>query len=334
MATDVSDVQTITVGPDDAETRLDRWFKRHYPGLPFGKVAKLMRTGQVRVDGKRAKTNQRLRAGQEIRVPPLPGDATDPGAVAAAGASTAADPALILALQNAVLYRDDWVLALNKPPGIASQGGTHVGDNVDGLADSLRFGAPSKPRLVHRLDKDTSGALLLGRGPEAANRLGRAFRDHAAHKVYWALTAGIPAPRAGRIDRPLAKVKRGGGEKMGESADGKPAVTAYAVIATGRRRVCWVAVSPLTGRTHQIRAHLSLMGAPIVGDGKYGGRKAFPPGMESAALQLHAREIAVPHPDDGTTLRVTAPLPDHMEQAFKRLTFDVADGEDIDPISR
>jgi len=327
----VSAVKTIKVGNEDAQTRVDRWFKRHYPGLAFSRVNKLLRTGQVRVDGKRAKANQRLEPGQEIRVPPLPDDAAQPDA--AARPADTPDPAWVRALQEAVIHCDDWVLALNKPPGIATQGGTHVRTSVDGISDALRFGAAARPRLVHRLDKDTSGVLLLGRSAEAANRLTAAFRSQDTQKIYWALTAGVPEPRAGRIERPLGKRKRGGGEKMGETPDGKPAVTAYRVVATPRRDVAWVALSPLTGRTHQLRAHLALAGTPILGDGKYGGRAAFPADPGVRGLHLHARRIALPHPDDGTTLRITAGLPGHMAETFDRLGLDVAQGEDADPLA-
>ena len=327
----MSAVKTITVRDADAQTRVDRWFKRHYPGLPFSRVNKLLRTGQVRVDGKRAKANQRLQPGQEIRVPPLPEDATEPEA---SGRRTPEhDPAWVRALRDAMIHCDDWVLALNKPPGIASQGGTQVRTSVDGLSDALHFGAPARPRLVHRLDKDTSGVLLLGRSAEAANRLTRTFRAQDTQKIYWALTAGVPEPSAGRIARPLGKRKRGGGEKMGETPDGKPAVTAYRVVGTPRRGIAWVALSPLTGRTHQLRAHLALAGTPILGDGKYGGRAAFPDAPPVRALHLHARRIALPHPDDGTTLRLTAELPDHMAQTFAALALDVARGEDTDPLA-
>jgi len=334
----VSDVKTVTVAADDADTRVDRWFKRHYPGLPISRVNKLLRTGQVRVDGKRAKANQRLEAGQAIRVPPLPDDATAPDARAKAATATDPDPDALAALRDAVLHVDDWVLALNKPAGIASQGGTHVTTSVDGLSEHLRFGAPARPKLVHRLDKDTTGVLLLGRSAEAANRLTRAFQSKDARKVYWALTAGVPKPSAGRITRPLAKLKRGGGEKMGEDPNGKPAETAYRVVATAKPGIAkpgiaWVALSPLTGRTHQLRAHMALAGTPILGDGKYGGRAAFPADLDVRQLHLHAREIGLPHPDDGTTLRMMAALPAHTATVFERLGFDVADGEDADPTS-
>ena len=332
MGADVKQVETRTVAPEDAETRLDRWFKRHYPGLAFGRVAKLLRTGQVRVDGKRAKANQRLSTGQEIRVPPLPADAAQTETPDRQTATS--DPRIVEQIRDAIVYCDDWVLALNKPPGIASQGGTQVRDHIDGLSDALRFDAAEPPKLVHRLDKDTSGLLLLGRSAQAAARLGQAFRTKDARKIYWALTAGIPKPRTGLIDRPLAKRKRGGGEKMDETPSGKPAQTAYVVITTAKPGIAWVALSPLTGRTHQLRAHMALLGTPVLGDGKYGGAAAFPKNRNIDNLHLHAWEIALPHPDDGTTLRLTAPLPDHMATSFAQLEFDAVWGEDIDPAGR
>lgn len=326
----MNSVETRTVERADGGQRLDRWFKRHYPGLPFGRLAKLLRTGQVRVDGKRAKPATRLTEGQEIRVPPLPdeaGMAQDDGGGQAAGPSDKD----IEQLRHAVLYRDDWVIALDKPAGLATQGGSKLTRHLDAMLDALRFDAPERPRLVHRLDKDTSGVLLLGRGAEATNALADAFKSKAARKLYWALVAGVPKPDEGRIDLPLAKLKRGGGEKMGHDPEGKPAVTVYRTLMTHRRDVAWLALSPLTGRTHQLRAHLAALGTPILGDGKYGGKAAFPEGLEIGQLMLHAREIALPHPADGTTLRVSAPIPRHMGEAFKRLGFDPDRGEGVHP---
>ena len=328
-------METRTVADEDAGSRVDRWFRRHYPALPFGQVARLLRTGQVRVDGRRVKAGTRLEAGQSVRVPPLPESAATPaphaGPGPAEGPTKGPDPAAVAALQDAVLYRDAWVLALNKPPGLATQGGTGVRDSVDSLAESLRFGAPARPRLVHRLDKDTSGVLILGRSAAAADALAHAFRGRSAHKIYWALIAGHLKPRAGCIDRPIAKHTRGSGEKMTLDPGGKTAQTAYATLTTTRSGISWVALSPLTGRTHQLRVHMAALGTPILGDGKYGGRAAFPEALPVDRLQLHAREIAVPHPEDGTTLRLSAPLPPAMAAAFATLGLDPAHGEGLDP---
>ncbi len=324
----MSAVETRTVSPDEAELRLDRWFKRHYPGLAFGHLAKLLRTGQVRVDGKRARAGQRLHPGQEIRVPPL---APEPVAPSPTPPAVPSDGDLRM-LREAVLYKDDLVLAVNKPAGLATQGGTRLTRHLDAMLDALRFDAAERPRLVHRLDKDTSGVLLLGRSAAAASRLSRAFRSKDAVKLYWALTAGTPKPPAGRMDLPLAKLKRGGGEKMGHDPEGKPALTLYRTIATAPPGVAWQALSPKTGRTHQLRAHMMLLGTPILGDGKYGGRTAFPELLGVDRLHLHARRIILPHPGDGTTLRITAPLPAHMAATFEALGFAPEQGEDVMPV--
>jgi len=326
MGADVSAVETRTVGDDEGELRLDRWFKRHYPELPYGQLAKLLRTGQVRVDGGRAKPNQRVQPGQAIRVPPLP----------ARSHASAAERAEITeaehqAFADAVLHTDPEVLAINKPHGLASQGGTRVQRSVDALAAAHVGEAAEPPRLVHRLDKDTSGVLLLARTAQAAAKLSENLKAEGTEKVYWALTAARPPRRHGRIEVPLAKRKRGGGEKMGHAEDGKPALTLYREIAHTPDGIAWLALIPKTGRTHQLRAHLAHVGAPILADGKYGGRDAYPEHILPDKLHLHARRLAVAHPADGTTLRLTAPLPEHMVETFRQLDFDPAAGDDVLP---
>lgn len=316
-------VQTLEVLPEDAGSRLDRWFKRHFPEVPHGRLEKLLRTGQVRVDGARVKANLRLRAGQAVRVPPL-------GERAAAPQKKPVPPqdeADLAALRESILHRDDSVIVLNKPPGLAVQGGSKTRRHIDGMLDGLRFGAQERPRLVHRLDKDTSGVLVLARGGLAARALTAAFKHGDAKKVYWALVAGRPEPASGRIDQALAKRGGAGGEKVVGDDGGKRAVTLYRTIevAGGESaggRLSWLALSPLTGRTHQVRAHCALHGVPILGDGKYGGKQAFPEGAGIArGLHLHARAIELPHPDGGV-LRAQAPLPPHMAETFAALGFD------------
>jgi 23S rRNA pseudouridine955/2504/2580 synthase len=324
-----------TVAPEDAEMRLDRWFRREFPDLTHGRLEKLLRTGQVRVDGRRAKAGQRLQAGQIVRVPPMPAAAPrrppETPAPAAPGAAEAE------ALRDRVLYRDDTVIAIDKPAGLAVQGGTGQRRHLDAMLDALRFGAAERPRLVHRLDRDTSGVLLLARSAAAARKLTEAFRGKAARKVYWALVIGTPPREVGRIDLPLAKGGGVGREKVGAAAGGQPAVTLYRAVATrrvgGGASLTWLVLMPLTGRTHQLRAHCAALGAPILGDGKYGGRAAFPalPAEAGTApperLALHARELALPHPEDGTTLRVTCPLPPPLAALWRRLDLDPAAGE-------
>jgi 23S rRNA pseudouridine955/2504/2580 synthase len=321
-------VETRRVEEADQGQRLDRWFKRHYPKLSYGKLAKLLRTGQVRVDGRRAKPATRVDTGQEIRVPPLP----DEAAQAAETVPPRPSDQDIAEIQGRVLYRDDWLIALDKPAGLPTQGGSKVTRHLDAMLDALTQAGEERPKLVHRLDKDTSGVLLLGRTAKAATALTRAFRDQATRKLYWALTAGVPDPQEGRIDLPLAKVRRGAGEKMRHApAAGKDARTLYRTLMTLGPTVGWVALAPLTGRTHQLRAHLHEIDCPVLGDAKYAARAAFPDGVEVDQLMLHAREIAIPHPGDGTTLRISAPLPSHMAEAFQQLGFDPMAGDGVYP---
>ncbi len=335
-------VRSVAVAPEEAELRLDRWFRQHYPSLGHGRLEKLLRTGQVRIDGKRAKSGTRLAAGQVVRVPPLPsGPARDSGS-APKSMLPALDAREASALRAAVLFRDDAVIAIDKPAGLAVQGGSGQHRHLDAMLDVLTFDAVERPRLVHRLDKDTSGVLLLARTAASARKLSAAFEGKTIRKVYWALVAGAPPEPRGHIDLPLAKTGGAGREKMGAEADGKPAMTLYQVVQTRKvsgTAVSWLVLMPLTGRTHQLRAHCAALGAPILCDGKYGGRVAFPEGLifegaagEGAAgipkqLMLHAREIVLPHPENEITLRVEAPLPAHMEAAFAALGFQAVRGE-------
>ena len=311
-------VQTFAVAADEADLRLDRWFKRRFPDLTHGRLEKLLRTGQVRVDGRRVPANMRLVPGQQIRVPPL-GDAPprrrpepDPRDV---------PPDEARALQDSVLYRDAEVLAINKPPGLAVQGGSGLNRHLDAMLDALRFGAAKRPRLVHRLDRDTSGVLLLARSARAAAELGEAFRRKDCRKVYWAIVVGVPRLEHGRIEAALAKLPGRKGERMVADEEGKHAVTEYRVLDRAGRAAAWLELSPLTGRTHQLRAHCALIGIPILGDGKYGGAAAFlkAPGIERR-VHLHARRILLPRPDGGI-IDVTAPPPPHMVESARSLGF-------------
>lgn len=313
-------VQNASVAEDEAGLRLDRWFKRHHAGLTHGRLEKLLRTGQVRVDGKRAKAGQRLEPGQSIRVPPL--GVTDKPNRGARRHSEIPKPEAD-ALRAAVLARDNSVIAFNKPAGLAVQGGTGTHRHLDGMLDALRFDAPARPRLVHRLDKDTSGVLLLGRTARAAASLAKAFRLHEVKKLYWAVTVGVPEAPVGRIRAPLVKRAGAGGERVGVAGKreegARLATTDYRVIEPVGTRAAWLALMPLTGRTHQLRVHLASLGTPILGDAKYGGKNAFLPGL-STNLHLHARRLIVPGPDG--QLDVSAPLPPHMEDTFAFFGFD------------
>jgi len=310
---------TRVIATDEADIRLDRWFKRHYPWLGHGKLEKLLRTGQVRVDGGRAKAATRLEAGQSIRIPPL----GEPPKAEEKPRPPKADPQRIAELQDAVLHMDDAVIVLNKPAGLATQGGTGISEHLDGLLDYLRFGSTERPRLVHRLDKDTSGVLVLARTVSAAAKLAKALRKREAHKLYWALTVGVPSPREGRIDMPLAKLPGQLGERMAMDPEaGKSAITLYRVIATAGRRAAWLGMAPITGRTHQLRVHAAALGTPIAGDGKYGDTENQLTGSISRKLHLHARALRLEHPDGGI-LQAKAPLPPHMQATWDLLGLEI-----------
>ena len=330
----MSGVETRVVAPGEADMRLDRWFRLHFPDLGHGHLQKLLRTGQVRVDGRRAKAGARLTAGAEIRVPPLSahagegkGERGPPAGPRPKAAPSEADAAFIRSL---VLYKDDDVIAIDKPPGLAVQGGTGTRRHVDGMLEGLRFDAPEAPRLVHRLDRDTSGVLLLGRSRAAAAALGKAFKGRDVRKLYWAIVVGVPEPWQGRIDLPVAKLPGKAGEKMAvDQEDGQRAITYYRVMEVAGRRLAWVALWPQTGRTHQLRVHCSALGWPILGDGKYGGQAAFIAGHGlSRKLHLHARTLSLPHPVTGAPLIVRAPLPDHMRETWNFFGFDPENAED------
>lgn len=312
-------VVLATVVEADAGLRLDRWFKRQCPEIAHARLERWLRTGQVRVDGRRARAGQRLAAGQVVRVPPR--SAAPPPA--AARPEPPVDPGLAAELAKRVLHRDAQVIVLDKPAGLAVQGGSKVARHLDQMLAALSFDG-ERPRLVHRLDRDTSGVLVLARTAAAARALAAAFRGKTVAKLYWAVVAGVPALPEGRIDLPLRKADGGEGERMIADADaGQTALTLYRVVDHAGRRAAWLSMQPLTGRTHQLRAHAAAaLATPILGDGKYGGAAAFLGGAEVARpLNLHARAIRLPHPQGGT-LTVTAPPPPHLAATFRFLGFD------------
>jgi 23S rRNA pseudouridine955/2504/2580 synthase len=314
---------TVTVTGEDGSVRLDRWFKRHYPALGHGRLEKLLRTGRIRVDGKRARSSDRVAPGQAIRLPPL-----DEMAGPAPAGPRQVSPDDEAMLRDAVLHRDDAVIVLNKPPGLPVQGGSGTERHLDGLLDALRFGSDVRPRLVHRLDKDTSGVLVVARTPSAAAFLTRSFREKTTRKVYWAIVVGLPKLRQGRIDLALAKLPGREGERVrADPEEGKHAVTYYRVVDSVGAEASWLALLPVTGRTHQLRAHCAALGTPILGDAKYGAATAHLAGVPGTKrLHLHARSISIPHPLGGS-LQITAPLPRHMRQSWEFFGFaaDVAD---------
>lgn len=332
-----SEARQFTIDTDDDGIRLDRWFHRHLPDVNFNLVSRWARTGQVRLDGKRVGPGDRIVAGQTIRIPPS--EVEPERSVAREMPKTLSDDQIAYA-QSMVIHRDRAALVINKPPGLATQGGTRTHAHVDGLGEALMYDSAVKPRLVHRLDKDTSGVLLLARTPGSAAYFAKRFAGRNAKKVYWALVVGVPDIYSGLIELPLAKQPGTGGEKMHvDEENGQPSRTAYQVIERAGSRASWVALQPFTGRTHQLRVHMAAIGHPIVGDGKYGGQNAFLTGTISRKMHLHARRLRIAHPD-GPALDVTAELPEHFAESMESLGFDLGLGdsvfadEAIEPASR
>jgi 23S rRNA pseudouridine955/2504/2580 synthase len=323
-------VEQIEVSADEAGMRLDRWFKTHYPGLGFGRLQKLLRSGQVRVDGGRVKTETRLEKGQVVRVPPLEVDRNTPEPANARGLRNDDDHA---ALSRILIHEDPKVYVFNKPTGLAVQGGSGVVRHVDSMLEAFRSKKGEKPRLVHRLDRDTSGALVVARTRLAASKLAEAFRGRDAKKTYWALVKGVPKQRSGKISTYLVKEQTPDGDRMRVAKHGEEgadhAVSYYRVVDQAGQNFSWLEMEPHTGRTHQLRVHAAHIGCPILGDPKYfeaDQNWEFPGGLQNR-LHLHARRIVIPHPDGGK-LDVTAPLPAHMRQSWNLLGFEEATAEE------
>jgi len=331
----MSGVSHLHIGEDEAGMRLDRWFRRHFPQLSHGHLQKLLRKGQVRVDGGRVKSSHRLAAGESIRVPPLPAESASRDGGKRAGSKGAGDGRQaelsreeIRQARQMVIWRDEHFIAINKPPGLAVQGGSGQKLHLVRLLDALRFEAEEVPRLVHRLDRDTSGLLLLARSRQAAGRIGQLLRAHKLSKLYWALVAGTPRPQSGEISMGLRKGRGGDGgrEKMRPCGEGEAdclsSRSLYQTIAGAGGQMAAMALTPLTGRTHQLRVHMAEIGHPIIGDGKYGGRRAHPGGEISPRLHLHARSLAFDHPFTGQRIELWAPLPEHMKKSWDLLGLD------------
>ncbi|SHJ78667.1 23S rRNA pseudouridine955/2504/2580 synthase [Shimia gijangensis] len=331
----MSGVQTLTVAEDDADQRLDRWLRRQFPHVNQIRIEKMCRKGELRVDGGRVKPATRLSEGQSVRIPPLP----EPGELPARSKTYVSDADARM-IRECVIYKDDQVIAINKPPGLPTQGGSKQTRHVDGLAEALRFDLEEKPRLVHRLDKDTSGVLLLARTRQAASALTASMRHKETRKIYWAVVAGVPTPYLGEIKYGLVKApghgKGGEGEKMhclhprdvDKTPGAKRAITQYATLFRVASRAAWVAMEPITGRTHQLRAHMAEIGHPIIGDGKYGGSGqenlgdgwgAKLGGIISNKLHLHARTMSFEHPVTRKMITVNADLPEHIAHTFDTL---------------
>lgn len=318
-------VTTREVTEDEADVRLDRWFRRHFPGLTQGAIQKFCRTGQVRIDGRRAEAATRLAPGQTIRVPPIP------AAPAAPKPAQTLDPKLAAEMRAMVLYADDDLIIINKPQGLPTQGGPGISKHVDMMLAAFRDEAGQKPRLVHRLDRETSGVLVVARTPGIAAKLAAAFRSREVHKTYWAVVCGRPVPVEGRIDVELARVDGFKGERAAVAGpydtDTARAITDYRTIDHAGRKLAWLELSPLTGRTHQLRVSCAALGAPILGDLPYGEERPHEERRNTAlyeglgeTLHLHARRLELPHPAGGW-LAVEADLPSHMAETFTTLGF-------------
>lgn len=321
----MSNVANVTIKEKDDGLRLDRWFKDNYPHISFGQLQKLLRTGQIRIDGKRVKTNARLEEGQVVRVPPIGQEVA---------ATPKSKPKRVREsdwefIRSLIIHEDEALMVLNKPSGLAVQGGTKTEHHIDGMLGALGQG-DDRPKLVHRLDRDTSGLLLIAKTRQAASKLGAVFRTRSARKIYWALTYGVPRPHQGEISCFLAKGNgpnpTGVGEIVQVVSPGTPGAqhshSYYSVIEQAGQKLAWVSLKPVTGRTHQLRVHMAELGTPILGDPKYFNIPDWEP-LEGLTdrLHLHARRLVIPHPKGGT-LDITAPLPAHMQKSWAALGFD------------
>jgi len=325
-------IEQISVEDGEAGMRLDRWFKIHYPGLAFGQLQKLLRTGQVRVDGGRAKSDSRVQPGQVVRIPPL-GNIDRKSAVPTT-MRTMRGQGDGEVLAQMLIHEDEKVFVFNKPAGLAVQGGSGINRHVDGMLEAWRNKKGEKPRLVHRLDRDTSGVLVVARTRLAAVKLTEAFRQRETKKTYWALVKGVPRKREGRISTWLIREATPDGDKMRVAKHGElgadHAVSNYRIVEQAGMALSWLELEPYTGRMHQLRVHAAYLGCPIIGDPKYfeaDQNWEFPGGMQNR-LHLHARRIVIPHPDKGV-VDVTADLPPHMKQSWNLLGFDETAAEEV-----
>ena len=327
----MSTIENKQVDKDEAGMRLDRWFKMHFPGLGFGTLQKLLRSGQIRIDGGRVKSDTRLASGQLVRLPP---QVTSMRSSKPLTRNTMRDRGDLDVLQQMLLHEDKKVLVFNKPAGLAVQGGSGVNRHIDSMLESMRSQKGEKPRLVHRIDRDTSGVLVVARTRGAAAELTASFRHRDTQKTYWAICKGVPRKREGQISTYLLKERLPEGDKMRVARHGEPdadhALSKYRVLDQAGQQLSWLELQPITGRTHQLRVHTQHLGNPIIGDPKYFDIENWEiPGGIQKRLHLHARGIIIPHPDGGT-LSVKAPLPPHMVQTFNLLGLDQSLGEEGD----
>ena len=328
---------TRKIDPDEAGMRLDRWFKVHFPGLAFGQLQKLLRSGQIRVDGGRVKSDTRIAAGQQVRIPPMLANAGRSGEGQLnrpLTANTIRDHHDAEVLRAMTLYEDDKLFVFNKPAGLAVQGGSGLNRHVDKMLESMRNKKGEKPRLVHRLDRETSGVLVVAKTRSAAAALTKSFRHRDTTKTYWAVVRGVPRKRQGGISQYMVKQHTPDGDRMRIARHGEPGAdhsqSNYRVIDHSGQNLCWLELQPITGRTHQLRVHTAHIGHPIIGDSKYFNVENWSvPGGIQNRLHLHARNIKIPHPSGGV-LDVTAPLPQHMIQTFGLLGFEESSAREED----
>ena len=321
-------LEEYIVDSNDEGIRVDRWFQRHHPRISNGIIQKLLRTGQVRINGKRIKANNRLLNGDSLRVPPLQSYINDLDKKLNIKPISPKELEIAKSMQDQIIYKDDSILAINKPPGIAVQGGKNVSYHIDRLLEFFQYESEFRPRLVHRLDRDTSGILILARNPKAAADLGQAFQRKEIKKIYWALVVGVPKPPEGCIETRLKKtVGTGSIEKTTVNNSGKRAITLFRRVESSGRHVSFIVLQPETGRNHQLRVHCSqVLGCPILGDGKYGGKVAHPniKGI-SNQIHLHARSIRIPYnssKNQSSELFLEAPLPKHIKNAMHIFGFE------------
>ena len=329
IETSLRQVLNLTVEREEGVMRLDRWFRNHFPHMSQIKLQKLLRSGQVRVDGKRAKAADRVFPGQVIRIPPLPlpdNQSEKKYKAPQPHKKSQTHERLVKDLHSRILYKDEDVLIINKPFGLAVQGGTGTALHLDAVMDDLQFEAKQRPRLVHRLDKDTAGVLVLARSQDAARKLAACFKHHDARKYYWAVTKGRPNPPEGQIDASLAKSGESFEKVEHNEDDGRKAITEFSVVQSAGKLASWVALWPVTGRTHQLRAHMSLIGTPILGDPKYGEKDDF---GTAKRLHLFARRLILPHPNPKKgVLDIVAPPPEHIVATFRHFGFEGLDDGD------
>lgn len=328
-------VGSKTVDSDEAGMRLDRWFKLHYSGLAFGQLQKLLRSGQIRINGGRVKSDTRIATGQKIRIPPMLMSMDNDNAPKTGRyltSNTIRDRHDEDVLRAMLLHEDDKVFVFNKPSGLAVQGGSGLNRHVDKMLESMRSKKGEKPRLVHRLDRDTSGVLVVAKTRGAAAALAKSFRRRDTRKIYWAIVKGVPRKKEGGISQYMVRERTPDGDRMRIARHGERGAdhsqTSYRVIENSGRNLCWLEFQPITGRTHQLRVHAAFMEHPIIGDSKYFNIENWQiPGGIQNRLHLHARQIEIPHPSGGV-LKITAPLPQHMAQTFNLLGFEEASGDE------